>query len=73
MRAARSIPANEKGRDREAEKKLGERRVGMHRTEHLLPVGTVLTAVGHLTAVDVPSDYIVRWRGYELCCRCWRP
>lgn len=57
-----SVPNREKGRDRVAEEQLGDRTVGLQKSEQILPVGTVLTAVGELRSViDHPDAFRVRW------------
>ena len=44
-----------------AEEQLGDRTVGVRKTEEILPVGTVLTAVGELySAVGHPDAFKVR-------------
>ena len=45
-----------------AEEQLGDRTVGVQKSEEILPVGTLLTAVGELrSVVGHPDAYRVRW------------
>lgn len=50
-----------------AEEELGERLVGIDRTEEALLVGRVITALGVLdTAVDYPAAFqVCAWRCHE--------
>ena len=69
--------AREKGRDRVAEEQLGDRTVGVQKTESILPVGTVLTAVGELHSTFVnPDAFRVRHyalsQGGSACVQCLR-
>lgn len=63
----------EKGRDRVAEAALGERSVGTERTECILPVGSIITAVGDLhSVIDRADAFPVRrehWRWVLPACR----
>ena len=58
--SCRSIPENRSTAGRLAEEILGSRTLGVRQVERMLPVGTVLTAVGELsTAVEHPSAFKV--------------
>ena len=55
-----------------AEEQLGDRTVGVQKSEEILPVGTVLTAVGELrSVVGHPDAFKVRrnQQSARLCCR----
>ncbi|KAI3434455.1 hypothetical protein D9Q98_002532 [Chlorella vulgaris] len=56
--ASRLMPSGQKGRDRQAEEEMGERTVGVERSERALVLGSVVTMAGVLECtVDYPAAF----------------